>query len=354
VHVSVGGRAIRLRFSNVYGARPLTLGDVRVGIRNTGAAIVPGSGQPVTFAHQRSVTIAPGARQFSDPVALPVHAQQDLAVSIYLPPGGTGPATWHPAAMGTNYYSTHGDHTADAGDAFVGATGAWYFLDGVDVRNYGGVAGAVVTFGPSTTDGVASTPNANHRYPDDLARLLLGEPAGQRMSVLNAGISGNQLLTDGGTAGASGLHRFARDVLDQSGVRAVVIWEGTNDLGADPGLNPRRITDAYRQLIDSAHAYGIKVIGATLQPTSAPGHVSPGNNVRVQVNRWIRTSGAFDAVADFDLALREPSDPNVMQPRFDSGTPQHPSIHPNDAGYAAVAQVADRALVQLFDLKPEP
>jgi lysophospholipase L1-like esterase len=343
VHTSVGGNAIRIRISNLIGKRPLQVGDVRVGDRARGATIVPGTNRQVTFGGSTRVTVPPGGELVSDPVALSVHAEQDLAVSIYFA-APTGPVTWHPAALTSNYYGS-GDHSADAGGAaFTHQTSSWYFLDGVDVHNYGGVSGAVVTFGPSTTDGIMSTPNANKRYPDDLARLLLREPAGQRLSVLNAGISGNQLLASGGTSGASGLSRFGRDVIDQTGVRAVIVWEGTNDISSDRNLTASRLIAGYRQLIAVAHAHGIKVIGATLQPTSSPAHLAPGNSVRTAVNRWIRTSGAFDAVADFDRVLREPNHPNVMQPRYNSGTVQHPSIHPNDSGYAAVARVADLAV----------
>src|SRR5579875_980749 len=186
VHTSAGGSEIRIRLSNVYGSAPLAVSDVHVAIRESGAATVPGTTRQVRFRGRKSVTIPAGSREFSDPVTLKVGAETDLAVSIYFQQP-TGPATWHPDAVSTNYYSTAGDHSADATAAGYGSTDtSWYFLDGVDVVSPS-VKGAVVTFGPSTTDGVGSTSNADTRYPDDLARRLLALPKGQQRSGLNAG-----------------------------------------------------------------------------------------------------------------------------------------------------------------------
>jgi lysophospholipase L1-like esterase len=332
VHTSAGGSRVRLRLSNVFGTEPLTVTGVHVGLRSSGAAVAAGTDRAVTFGGAAQVTIPAGQRAVSDPVALTVGAERDLAVSVYFA-GPTGPATWHPNADSTNYYAD-GDHGADtSAAAYTHTSTSWYFLDGVDVLG-SEAAGSVVTFGPSTTDGDASTRDANLRYPDDLARRLLELPAGQQLSVLNAGISGNQLLADGGTSGPSALSRFARDALDQTGVRAVVIWEGTNDIGNHPDLDPSQLTDAYQQLIDAAHQQGIRVIGATLQPDKGTGYYTPeGNEVRKAVNDWIRTSGAFDGVADFDQVLLDPADPDQMLPAYDSGD----HLHPNDLGYQAIA-----------------
>ena len=201
------------------------------------------------------------------------------------------------------------------------------------------IAGAVVAFGASTSDGVGSTLNGNERYTDDLARRLLQLPAGQRMSVLNAGVSGNQLLADSkGTAGQSALNRFYRDAITQTGVRVIILWEGTNDIGEHSGIQASQLIDAYLQLIAVAHSRGIAVVGATLQPDQGASYYTPqGNQVRRAVNHWIRTSGAFDAVADFDAVLRDPQDQAAMLPAYDSGD----HLHPNDAGYQAIASSID-------------
>jgi lysophospholipase L1-like esterase len=333
VHTSAGGSEIRIRISNVFGSSPLVVSDVHVAIRKSGAGTVPGTTRQVLFHGGESVTIPAGDREFSDPVKLTVGAETDLAVSIYfqLP---TGPTTWHPSAFSTNYYSTAGDHSADtSAKAYTSTDTSWVFLDGVDVVNPA-VKGAVVTFGPSTTDGGGSTSGANERYPDALARRLLALPKGQQMSVLNAGISGNKLLADNGTNGQSALHRFLRDAVEQTGVQAIIIWEGTNDIGSNPSLPLSDFTSAYEQLISIAHAHGIAVIGATLQPHKGAGYwTARGNKLREAVNNWILTSGAFDGTADFSTVLEDPANPARLLPAYDSGD----HLHPNDAGYQAIA-----------------
>ncbi len=341
VRTSVGGSELRIRISNVFGTKPLVIADVRVALRSTGARTVLGSSHRVTFGGKDTVTIPAGQRKFSDPVRMSVGAGRDLAVSIFVRQA-SGPATWHPAAIATSYYSTAGDHSAAIwATDYPHKIGAWYFLDGVDAVNPA-VSGAVVTFGASTSDGVGSTRDGNDRYPDDLARRLLQLPAGLRMSVLNAGISGNQLLADGKTSGQSALNRFYRDAIEQTGVKAIIIWEGTNDIGEHPGIQPQQLIDGYLQLIAMAHARGIAVIGATLQPDQgASYYTAQGNQVRRAVNRWIRTSGAFGAVVDFDAVLRDPLDPAELLPAYDSGD----HLHPNDAGYQAIANAIDTGLI---------
>ncbi len=342
VHTTAGGAQLRIRISNVFGAKPLALSDVRVALRRGGAQTVAGSSHRVTFGGKDGVTIPIGQREFSDPVKLSVGAGQDLAVSIFVK-AATGPATWHPAALATSYYSTAGDHSGATGATdYPNKSGAWYFLDSVDVVN-SNLAGAVVAFGASTTDGVGSTANANERYSDDLARRLLALPDGQRLSVLNAGISGNQLLYGNGTAGESALTRFYRDAISQGGVRAIIIWEGTNDIGEHPGVGANQLIDAYLPLIQQAHDHGIAVIGATLQPNEGAGYYTPqGNQVRDAVNRWIKTSGEFDGVVNFDAALRDPFDQAELLPAYDSGD----HLHPNGAGYQAMVDSINPSLFE--------
>jgi lysophospholipase L1-like esterase len=342
VHLSAGGSQIRIRLSNVFGARPLAMDDVRVALGRGGAQTMAGSSHRVTFGGKDTVTIGVGQRELSDPVTMPVGAGQDLDVSIFVK-SATGPASRHPYANAASYYSTPGDHTAATGSAaYPHVISSWYFLDGVNVVNPS-LAGAVVTFGASTTDGEGSTAGANERYPDDLARMLAGLPRGRRLSVLNAGIVGNELLVDGWASGESALGRFYRDALDQSGVRAIVIWEGTNDIGEHPGITASQLTDAYVELITQADADGIPVIGATLQPDQgAPYYTPAGNQVREAVNQWIETSGAFAAVLNFDAVLRDPQDPNELLPAYDSGD----HLHPNDAGYQAMVDSINPALFE--------
>jgi lysophospholipase L1-like esterase len=333
VHTSVGGREIRIRISNVFGSAPLVVSDVHIAISVSGAETKMGTTRQALFKGSKSVTIPAGDRAFSDPVQLAIGAETNLAVSIYFK-NPTGPTTWHPDALSKNYYSTAGDHSADTSATdYTNSDTSWFFLDGVDVVNPS-VKGAVVTFGPSTTDGDGSTSGANERYPDDLARRLLALPAGRRLSVLNAGISGNELLADDGTNGQSALNRFLRDAVEQTGVKAIIIWEGTNDIGDDPGLPLSDFTSAYEQLINIAHAHGIKVIGAALQPDEGAGYwTAQGNTLREAVNNWILTSGAFHGTADFSTVLEDPANPEELLPAYDSGD----HLHPNDAGYQAIA-----------------
>jgi lysophospholipase L1-like esterase len=299
------------------------------------------------------VTIPVGAEVYSDPVALTVGAEQNLAVSLFVP-GRSGPATWHAVGAQTNYVSTPGNHAADpAGGAFATQVTSWFWLDGVDVLAPAQDR-AVVTLGDSITDGVGSTVNANDRWPDFLARRLLAAPATHRVSVLDEGISGNRVLHNAPCCGVSALARLHRDVLAQDGVRWVILLEGINDIGFSGLTGPEtaphtnvsaaQIIAGYQQIIAEAHAKELKLYGATLTPfkgTIFPGYyTAAGEQKREAVNRWIRTSGAFDAVIDFDKAIRDPSDPLRILPADDSGD----HLHPNDAGYAAMADAIDLAL----------
>jgi lysophospholipase L1-like esterase len=340
VHVSAGStNQTRIRISNVYGTGPITVTEATVGIQGSGASIEPGTLHVLTFGGSQSVTIAKGTRVTSDwfPDIL---SQTSLAISLYFQ-GKTGPATEHPVATETTYLASgnHAAGTTGTGYTAMRNDGSWFFVDGVAVRN-ANLAGAIVCFGASTTDGFGSTVNANTRYPDDLARLTLTLPQGQRLAVLNAGLFGNQLTNDTGT-GASGVHRFQWDVLSNSNVKYVVVWEGVNDIESaiksDPGgLADGDITNAitgdYRKLITVAHSKGLTIIGATLQPLGF--HLkTPQEKTREAVNKWIRTPGNFDNFIDFDHVLRNGNQDNVMNPAFR----YMQGIHPNDLGYRQIA-----------------
>ncbi|MGH3502983.1 MAG: SGNH/GDSL hydrolase family protein [Nocardioidaceae bacterium] len=338
VHISVGGPAIRVRLSNVFGTQPLEVGTVTVARQrgNARAGIDTSSLQTVTFDGRDHVTVPVGERVFSDRVTLHVPAGSDLITSIYLP-GPTGRLTSHLETHST-VYAAPGDATGHAaGDAFhpIGTTG--YVLDGVDA--WSGAAGAVVFFGDSITNGTHSTVDANLRYPDQVADRLLRRPEMRQAGVLNLGIGGNAWFGDRGPRGQSGLHRFDRDVLAQTDVRTVVVLEGINDIGIGRGNRPlSQFVAAYEDFISWAHDAGIRVVGATLLPYEGSFYFSPaGERRRQQVNRWIRTSGEFDAVVDLDRALRDPNHPAALRAAYDSGD----HLHPNDKGYAAIAAAFD-------------
>lgn len=338
-HLSVGGDAVRIHLSNAYGSAPLVVGSVTVAPRGDDLAGTPDvdadSLVPVTFGGQRATTIPVGAEWVSDPVPLRVEDDSDLVVSMYLP-GPTGPATTHGAGYATSFRAD-GDATSDTGDAFARLSTSRYFLEGVDAVSK--ARGSVVFFGDSITDGVVSTVDANLRYPDQTADRLLARPEARQCGVLNAGISGNRLLHDAGSAGDSAMSRFDRDVLGQTAVRSVVLLEGINDIGNSRGaLEPEQLIAVYRQFIDRAHDAGIRVIGATLTPFEGAGYYTEaGEADRQAVNEWIRTSGEFDDVVDFDAAVRDPQHPSRILPEYDPGD----HLHPNDAGFAAMAAAID-------------
>jgi lysophospholipase L1-like esterase len=336
---SVGGDLFRLELTNAYGTAPLRIGHVTVAAAEPGAAVLPGTLYPVTYRGRASFQIPAGAQVLSDPVAMRVWPLQELTVSIYLP-DRTGPATIHWDAQQFNWVSAPGDHTADPdGVAFTTPILSWYYLSGLIVQSPD-ADGTVVAFGDSITDGVGSTTDADARWPNDLATRLdaLGGPT---VSVADAGIGGNRVLAGSPLFGASAEARFGRDVLDQPGVRDIIVLEGINDIGFStsrriPGTAIRAapIIAGYRQLIARAHARGLKIFGATLLPFAGAGYyTAAGEATREAVNTWIRTSGAFDGVIDFDAVMRDRADPLRLNPAYDSGD----HLHPNDAGYRAMA-----------------
>ena len=342
IFTSVGGDLVRLQLTNAFGTSPLRVGRVTVAVAGPGAEEVPGTIHPVTFGGSASFRVPAGAQLLSDPVAMRVRPLQDLAVSIYLP-GRSGAATLHAYARQVNWVSGPGDHTADQdGGAFITPIPSWYYLSGLIVRSPG-AHGTVVALGDSITDGAGSPADANARWPNDLARRLdaLGGPV---LSVADAGIAGNRVLAGAWCCGISAEARFWRDALDQPGVRDIIVLEGINDIGGSAGgIGAARIIAGYEQLIARAHARGLKIFGATLLPFQGAGYyTAAGEATREAVNAWIRASGAFDGVIDFDAAIRDPADPLMMNPAYDSGD----HLHPNAAGYQAMADVIDLQMLR--------
>ena len=337
VHTSIGGNRVRVRFSNEMGSTPLRIGAANIGVRSSSSAILQATLRTLSFGGQSAITIPAGAPALSDPVELAVPAQADLAISLYLP-GTVQASTIHDMALTSSYLSPAGDYTSSVSMPVSRSITSWPFLTEVDVD---GTASTLVAIGDSLTDGARSTGNVNRRWPDYLVRRLQASlGAGGRIGVVNRGISANLLLNDYATALIAGrdvLERFDRDVLATAGVRYLAVLIGINDISYSSGSNPIPAADliaGYRQVIARAHAHGITVIGATLPPMEGFVYYTAAREaVRRAANSWIRFSGEFDAVADIEAALRDPNDPARILPLYDSGD----HLHPNDAGYQAMA-----------------
>ncbi|MET7615847.1 SGNH/GDSL hydrolase family protein [Streptomyces sp. NPDC005408] len=346
IRVSTGGTKARIELSNRYGKTPLRITGATVARTDKGATVQAGSLRRLSFGKGRSVTIPAGGTAFSDGVPFKVEALESVTVTLYLA-GPTGPATFHHFASAVASYRAQGDHRSDSdGAAFKETSESWYYLSGVEVS--GGRAArrdGVVAFGDSITDGVGSTANTNNRYPDKLAERLAA--AGQARSVLNHGIGGNQVVNDTTWAGEKGIARFKKDVLSEPGVGTVIVLEGINDIGGSspafpggptPEVSVNQLIEGHRSLIRQAHARGIKVIGATLTPIKGSFYdISDNEARRDAVNDWIRTSGEYDAVVDFDRAVSDPGDRDRILPAYDSGD----HLHPGDSGYRAMAEALD-------------
>ena len=335
VHLSLGGRTIRVRISNAYGITPLQLTAVHVARPSALGAIIPQSDTPLTFAGRADVTIPPGAEYLSDPLAFAVAPYADLTISLHAD-AFASPPTGHPGARATAFLAT-ADQVSAPQLANPTALQHWYMIADVDVQAPA-ATGAVVALGDSITDGRGSIPDANNRWPDDLARRMPG------LGVLNKGIGGNRVLLD--SLGPSALARFDRDVLAEDGVRWLILLEGINDLGTlthDGAASPEdhaalvmRLTVAYRQIIDRGHAHGLKVMVGTLTPWMGFDfyHPDAANEAdRQAVNAWLRTQAGADALADFDEVLRDPAAPDRLAPAYDSGD----HLHPSPQGYQAMA-----------------
>jgi len=351
VHLSIGGSAVRVRLSNFFGKQSLEIGAAHLGLRASDSAIQPSSDRALTFGGAPGVSVPPNAFVLSDPVKLAVLAGSDLAISIFVPHVATA-AGIHYFAQQTSYVGA-GDLTASPSISNPRAISSWIFLAGVDV-SAPPPAAAIAVFGDSRVDGDGSTPNANKRLPDALFKRLAQQ--GLSLGVLNAGIIGNRILHDAPQAaeelGVNGLARFDRDALDQPGVKYVVVLEGIVDIGlAGTEFAPTEavsvddLVAGMKQLIERAHDHGMKIFAATQTPfsgaTTIPGIFSAEKEAqRKALNQWIRSSHAFDAVIDFDKVVADPANPERIRPAWDSGD----HIHPNDAGYQAMADAIDLAL----------
>lgn len=337
VHTSIGGSGLRVRLSNVFGSRPVTFDNVYVGRQSSDAALVPGSNRQATFNSSAAVTIPPGVAALSDPLPGTVAPAQNLAVSAHLV-GASGTVTGHNLATQVSYVSSSGDFAAaEDGAAFDTTITRWFWVDAVIVNAPKQVS-TLVALGNSITDGLGSTVGANRRWPDFLARRLLRQPTVRQFGIANEGISGNQVTADG--AGVSALARLDRDVLAQPGVETMVIMEGINDIARGSVTSADQLIAAYRQIIARAHAAGVRVLGGTMTPFV---NLDPDEEaIRQGANEFIRTSGEFDGVIDFDKAIRDPAEPLDILPAFDSGD----HLHPSDAGYQAMADTIDVAMLR--------
>ncbi|MEV3861690.1 SGNH/GDSL hydrolase family protein [Streptomyces sp. NPDC050095] len=347
VHTSVGGTGARITLSNLYGQQPLTLthASVAVAAAPGSATALAGTVHRLTFSGNTSVVIPAGQQVVSDAARLKVPADADMLVTTYAPTP-SGPVTYHPQARQMSYVAS-GDRVEDPnGTRYSEQSPYWRYLTSLDVLSHE-AQGTVAIIGDSLTDGVTSTVGANRRWPDVLADRLRTESGAPRYGVVNLGISGNRILSDGlgrPAANPSGLSRFDRDVLGRAGVRAVVIDLGINDIMRTPQqTDPEKIADGLRDLVRQAHARGLRVIGATLMPFGGHrGYQRQLEGVRQDVNALIRGGKVYDDYVDFDKALRDPYDPRKLLPRYDSGD----HLHPSDAGYRAMADAFDVAALK--------
>ena len=341
VHTSMGGRRLRVQLTNPFGGAPVEIGSAHIALRDKDSSILPASDRAITIDGHKNFRMIPGETVITDPVDLEFAPLSDLAISLYFP-AATGPLATHSLGLHTTYISSEGDFTGQASIAEPTTAAAYYWISAVDVLAPAASA-AVVTLGDSITDGAASTPNFDRMWPARLAARLQANKATANVAVVNEGISGNRILMDG--SGVAALARLDHDVLIQSGAKWLMVLEGINDIGnqtrVNTGLTSEDLTAALRQIVERAHTHGIKVIGCTLTPYGGAGYYSEaGEKMRAAENEFIRHSGVFDAVVDFDAAVRDPNNPSQFRADMHSGD----HLHPSDAGYQVMADAVDLSI----------
>ncbi len=354
--VSQGGDQVRVEISNEYGDRPLMIGGADIALAGEDGAIVPDTARTLTFSGQESIMVPAGAPIWSDPVDLEIEDLTEVAVDLYLP-DATPLTTWHQDGVQTAYISENGDFTGEEAFEAAETTNSRLFLSGLAV-DAASDSRSIVFFGDSITDGNVSTPNENNRWPDILAERIVA--AGSDAAVLNEGISGARILRD--RMGDNALARFDRDVLGHPQADTVVLMMGINDIGwpdspltpeGEPAPSAEDVIAGYQQLISRAHAHDMRIIGATLTPFEDTFEGGPlegyyteeKEEKRVAINDWIRNGGEFDGVIDFDAVMRDPENPKRIQAQYDSGD----HLHPNDAGYQAMAESVDLGLLGISE-----
>lgn len=341
VHVSLGGSRLRVRLSNAFGTEPVSINAAHIAVSDSASAIYPDTDQPLKFDGQTAITIPPGEAALSDPFSFNLQPLSNVAITLRIN-SISSDVTGHPGSRTTSYIQ-NGNHVSAPELPGAAQTNHWYLIDAIDVMAPDSAA-AVVTLGNSITDGRGSGTNEQNRWPDELARRLQNNPGTQHVAVLNQGIGGNCVLRK--CLGPAALSRFERDVLNQTGVRWLIILEGINDIGQAQGADQAEqvaqdLIDAYQKMIKQAHSQDIKVYGATLMPFGGSFYDGPEREqARQTVNEWIRTSGAFDAVIDLDKALRDPDHPTRLLPAADTGD----HLHPNETGHRMMAEAVDLAL----------